>query len=147
MFLANYSDGLTDLPLPAHLEHFQAHDAVASFVSVKPNLSYHVVSMRATAGASPAIEEMRRTPIRINGGFFVFRNEIFDYMNDGEELVVEPFQRLVAARRLAAYDTMASGCRWTPSRTGSSSRTSTPAATRRGRCGTANGDAPLTAYA
>ena len=43
-FLANYSDGLSNLPLPAHLEHFRAHDAVASFVSVKPNLSYHVVS-------------------------------------------------------------------------------------------------------
>ena len=35
-FLANYSDGLTDLPLPAQLEHFRRQDAVASFVSVKP---------------------------------------------------------------------------------------------------------------
>ncbi len=43
-FLANYSDGLSNLSLPDHLEHFRSHDAVASFVSVKPNLSYHLVS-------------------------------------------------------------------------------------------------------
>ena len=41
---------------------------------------------------------------RINGGFFVFRREIFEHMCDGEELVCEPFQRLVHARKLAAYE-------------------------------------------
>ena len=42
-FLANYSDGLTDLPLPDQLEHFHARDRIASFLSVEPNLSYHFV--------------------------------------------------------------------------------------------------------
>ena len=102
-FLANYSDGLTDLPLPVHLDHFHAQDAIASFVSVKPNLSYHLVSV-ADGGRVTAIEEMRRTPIRINGGVFAFRPEIFDHIGKGEELVCEPFQRLVRARRLAAFE-------------------------------------------
>jgi len=102
-FLANYSDGLTDLSLPAHIEHFRKHDAVASFVSVKPNLSYHLVSV-ADGGRVTEIEDIRRAPIRINGGFFVLRPEIFDLIGSGEELVVEPFQRLVRARRLAAYE-------------------------------------------
>ena len=43
-FLANYSDGLTDLPLADQLGHFFAHGKVAGFVSVKPNLSFHVVN-------------------------------------------------------------------------------------------------------
>jgi len=103
MFLANYSDGLSDLPLPAHLEHFQAHDAVASFVSVKPNLSYHLVST-APDGRVTSIEEISKTPIRINGGYFALKPEIFEHMKEGEELVVEPFQRLVRAGRLAAYE-------------------------------------------
>jgi glucose-1-phosphate cytidylyltransferase len=102
-FLANYSDGLTDLPLPVHLDHFHAQNAIASFVSVKPNLSYHLVSV-ADGGRVTAIEEIRRTPIRINGGVFVFRPEIFDHIGKGEELVCEPFQRLVRVRRLAAYE-------------------------------------------
>ncbi|PYR44820.1 MAG: glucose-1-phosphate cytidylyltransferase [Acidobacteria bacterium] len=76
-FLANYSDGLTDLPLPVHVDHFRQQNAIASFVSV---------------------------PIRINGGFFVFRSEIFDHIRNGEELVCEPFQRLIRAGRLAAYE-------------------------------------------
>ncbi len=103
LFLANYSDGLTDLSLPAHLDHFHRQEAVASFVSVRPNLSYHLVSV-ADGGRVTAIEDIRTAPIRINGGFFVLRPEIFEHIGKGEELVCEPFQRLVRARRLAAYE-------------------------------------------
>jgi glucose-1-phosphate cytidylyltransferase len=39
----------------------------------------------------------------INGGYFVLRNSIFDYINEGEELVEEPFGRLIKEDRLAAY--------------------------------------------
>src|SRR5881396_98977 len=45
VFLANYSDGLTDLSLPAYLEHFRSHDKVASFLCVRPAHSFHVVSL------------------------------------------------------------------------------------------------------
>ncbi len=41
--------------------------------------------------------------MRINGGFFVLRREIFRWINPGEELVEEPFQRLAAAGRLLSY--------------------------------------------
>jgi glucose-1-phosphate cytidylyltransferase len=102
-FLANYSDGLTDLYLPEHIEHFRRHDAIASFVSVRPNLSYHLVSCE-NGGRVTAIQELRRAPIRINGGFFVLRSEIFDHLREGEELVCEPFQRLVNAGRLVATE-------------------------------------------
>src|SRR3954463_8805035 len=36
----------------------------------------------------------------INGGYLIFRHDIFDYLEEGEELVEEPFRRLIAARRL-----------------------------------------------
>jgi glucose-1-phosphate cytidylyltransferase len=51
-----------------------------------------------------SIDELRKSPVRINGGFFVFKGEIFNHMRDGEELVVEPFQRLVRSRQLAAFE-------------------------------------------
>ncbi|HLK34252.1 MAG TPA: sugar phosphate nucleotidyltransferase [Terriglobales bacterium] len=101
-FLANYSDGLTDLPLPEQIRHFQAHDKIASFVCVKPQLSYHLVSLQdghLVAGIHP----MNECNLRINGGYFVFKRRIFDYMADGEELVREPFERLVAEQQLLAY--------------------------------------------
>jgi glucose-1-phosphate cytidylyltransferase len=102
-FMANYSDGLTDLHLPLHLDHIRRHDAIAGFLSVRPHLSYHGVSVAAN-GLVTNIQDMQRSQLRINGGFFVFRPEIFDYMNEGEELVVEPFQRLVRERKLAALE-------------------------------------------
>jgi glucose-1-phosphate cytidylyltransferase len=101
-FLANYSDGVTDLPLNDQLVHFREAGAIASFACVKPPLTYHFVSL----GSNGAVERMtdaREAALRINGGFFIFRSDIFDYMRPGEELVVEPFRRLLEARRLVAY--------------------------------------------
>jgi glucose-1-phosphate cytidylyltransferase len=101
-FLANYSDGLTDLPLNQQLDSFRKHNAVASFVSVKPGLSYHVVSTDDN-GLVTGIEDITQSGVRINGGYFILRREIFDYLGDGEELVAEPFRRLIDERRLTAY--------------------------------------------
>ncbi|HXQ28112.1 MAG TPA: sugar phosphate nucleotidyltransferase [Gemmatimonadales bacterium] len=102
-FLANYSDGLTDLPLPAQLAHFQTHHAVASFLSVRPNLSYHFITTQ-TGGLVTSFRDIAQSGLRVNGGFFIFRHDIFRYIEDGEELVLEPFQRLLQARQLIAYD-------------------------------------------
>jgi hypothetical protein len=44
-----------------------------------------------------------RSPLRINAGFFVFKRQTFDYMKDGEDLVVEPFTRLSGEKQLLAY--------------------------------------------
>ena len=49
LFLANYSDGLSDLPLPAYLDAFRARDAVAGFVAVRNPHSFHIVSIDETA--------------------------------------------------------------------------------------------------
>src|SRR5438046_2623377 len=43
-FLANYSDGLTDLPLPGYIDHFLERDKVGSFLAVRPSQSSHVVA-------------------------------------------------------------------------------------------------------
>lgn len=103
VFLANYSDGLADLPLPAYLDNFQAQqDKVAAFMCVKPAQSFHVVSAGDDAVVTD-IRAVRELDVWVNGGYFVFRKEIFDYMRPGEELVVEPFQRLAAERKLLAY--------------------------------------------
>lgn len=101
-FLANYSDGLTDLPLNDQLSHFFSLGKTASFVSVRPNLSFHVVDTD-TRGRVTAIEDIA-SRLRINGGFFIFRTDIFDNIRDGEELVREPFQRLLRQDKLAAYE-------------------------------------------
>jgi glucose-1-phosphate cytidylyltransferase len=102
VFLANYSDGLTDLSLPEQIEHFRQQQKIASFLCVIPNLSSHFVSF-SDDGVVQAIDNVRAADLRINGGYFVFHRDIFRYMHEGEELVQEPFQRLVAQRQVIAY--------------------------------------------
>lgn len=101
-FFANYSDGLTDLPLPSQLEHFGQHDRVASFLCVPPHLSYHFVAARDD-GQVTSIQDASQTGLRINGGFFVFRTGIFDYLRHGADLVMDAFQQLLAENQLLAY--------------------------------------------
>lgn len=102
IFLANYSDGLTDVPLNDQIEQFKANKKVASFLCVKPNLSCHFITLNSE-GVVDAIKDVSGSDIRINGGYFVFEKEIFDYLKDGEELLQEPFQRLVERKQLMAY--------------------------------------------
>jgi glucose-1-phosphate cytidylyltransferase len=99
MFLANYSDGLCDLALPDFVDDFTASDAAAAFLSVRPAHSFHVV-LSEEDGAVASLKSADQAGLWINGGFFVLRNEIFEYMRQGEELVEEPFLRLVKERRL-----------------------------------------------
>jgi glucose-1-phosphate cytidylyltransferase len=102
IFLANYADGLTDLPLPEQIEHFRKLDKVGSFLCVKPNLSYHAVTTDAD-GLVTAFRDIVESGIRVNGGFFVFKRDIFRFLREGEELVLEPFERLIRERQLLAY--------------------------------------------
>jgi glucose-1-phosphate cytidylyltransferase len=102
MFLANYGDNLTDAPLDELIEDFRGRGKVAAFLSVAPTSSFHVVTLRDD-GTVTAIEGLTSTGLRINGGYFIFRREIFDYIRPGEELVEEPFQRLIAEGQLIAY--------------------------------------------
>ena len=102
VFLANYSDGLTDLPLPKHIDHFYRQDRLATFLWVKPNVSFHFISANGD-GIVRDISDVRRSDIRINGGYFVFKKQIFKYIRDGEELLQEPFQRLAAEQQLVAH--------------------------------------------
>jgi glucose-1-phosphate cytidylyltransferase len=101
VFLANYSDGLTDLPLPGYIDHFLSKDKVASFLAVSPSQSYHVASF--DGDVVKAIDPIGNAGLWINGGFFVFRREILEYMHEGEELVDKPFQRLIQKGELIGY--------------------------------------------
>lgn len=103
LFLANYADGLTDLHLPDQIAHIREHDRVASFLCVKPNLSYHAVSAQRS-GVVTGFVDIVDAGVRVNGGFFVFKSDIFRYIEEGDELVIQPFQRLIKDGQLLAYN-------------------------------------------
>jgi glucose-1-phosphate cytidylyltransferase len=102
IFLANYSDGLTDANLDDMVAKFRASGKVGCFMAVKPPLTYHLADI-AEDGRVREFRTSNTSDIWINGGYFLFRKEIFNYMREGEELVLEPFRRLIAEDKLMAY--------------------------------------------
>lgn len=101
IFLANYSDGLTDAYLPDMIDRFRKSGKIASFIAVHPPVSFHLAELDGE-GAVRRMRASQESDIWINGGYFIFRNKIFDYIREGEELVVEPFRRLIECGQLMA---------------------------------------------
>jgi glucose-1-phosphate cytidylyltransferase len=102
IFLASYADTLTDAPLASHLERFAASDKIAAFLAVRPRYTFHVVTL-ADSGQVNGIQHIRESDTRINGGNFILRREIFEYIGPGEDLVDEPFSRLIEKGALIGY--------------------------------------------
>ncbi len=78
-FLANYTDGLSDVALPELVEFHRQREATATFLSVRPSQSFHTVKTD-DLGFVREIEEIGAADIWMNGGFFVFSSRIFDYL-------------------------------------------------------------------
>ena len=99
-FLANYGDVLTDAPLDERVDRFLASELVASLMCVRPtSYSFHLVR-RNGSNLITQIDDVGASDLWINGGYFIFRPAIFDFIGPGEDLIEEPFARLIAAGKL-----------------------------------------------
>ena len=101
-FLANYADGLTDLPLSDYISFAVAKNTTATFLAVRPPLSFHVTTFDPD-GYATSISPIRKTDLWVNAGYFVLRHDVFDQLGNGEELVIEPFQRLIESRQVSTF--------------------------------------------
>lgn len=101
-FLATYGDGLTDAPLDAMIESFRASSGLVQFLSVRPQFNAHRV-ITDEGGVVVSLEDMSQSDVRINGGFFVCRRQLLDWIEPGDELVVETFARLIPRGDVIAF--------------------------------------------
>jgi len=101
IFLANYADTLTDALLPDMIHKFAASDATVSLLAVPPVSSHHVVEV-GDDGDVTGVREVRELMQWENGGYFVMRPAIFDYLKEGEDLVPHAISRLVPSGRVMA---------------------------------------------
>jgi glucose-1-phosphate cytidylyltransferase len=100
-FLANYADGLCDIQLDSYLVEAMRRDKIATFITVPAPHTFHIVH----SDDDQQVEQLKlvaESTVRCNAGFFIFKSEIFDYLKPGEELVDEPFTRLIEERQLIA---------------------------------------------
>ena len=101
-FLANYADGLSDAPLADMIEFAKESGRATTFLGVTPNYTSHVVEASPDGGVT-GVRHVTELGLRINGGFFVMNQRVFDYMRPGEDLLSEPSLRMAAAGDLGMY--------------------------------------------
>jgi glucose-1-phosphate cytidylyltransferase len=102
LFLANYGDVLTDAPLREMVDGLAGSGKTALFLCVHPTYQFHVVSLAEGNGVRD-IRDVGDANLWINGGYFVFRREVFEYLQPGEDLVGDAFNELIREDKLMAY--------------------------------------------
>jgi glucose-1-phosphate cytidylyltransferase len=102
VFLANYADTLTDAPLLDMIDNVRRSDAVGSLLAVPPQAAFHLVSVDDDRKVT-RIDQVSRMPFWENGGYFVFKPEIFDVLGENEDLVEDALGRLTRAGRVIAH--------------------------------------------
>jgi glucose-1-phosphate cytidylyltransferase len=103
MFLANYADVLTDMPLDDMLDRFRAQpDKVGALLAVPPQSAFHCLDV-GDDDTIHSIGTLQQMPIWENGGYFVLRPEIFDYIPENGDLVSDGAMVLAKEGRMMAY--------------------------------------------
>jgi glucose-1-phosphate cytidylyltransferase len=104
-FMLTYGDGVGDVNIDQLLAFHKSHGKTLTVTGVRPPGRFgelvgkegHVIEFN---------EKPQTTGGRISGGFFVASSNLFDYLNDDDELVFEqePMRRLVADGQLMVYE-------------------------------------------
>src|SRR5204863_4785784 len=101
-FFATYGDGLSDVNLKALLEFHRSHGKIATLTAVNPISTFGLLDIDENSGVR-LFREKPKLNEWINGGFFVFEREIFDYLNTDSTLEKSPFRALAAEGQLMAF--------------------------------------------
>jgi glucose-1-phosphate cytidylyltransferase len=104
-FMLTYGDGVSDIDIARLMECHMAHGRILTVTGVRPPGRFGELMAGEDGVVVEFNEKPQATAGRISGGFFVCRREIFDYLDDREDLVFEqePMSRLVADRQLCLY--------------------------------------------
>ncbi len=102
-FMVTYGDGVCDVNIRKVLEFHRSHGKIATITAVRPPARFGGLVFEGDL-----VREFSEKPQIgegwINGGYFVFEPEIFDYL-DGDDTLLEltPLERLAQESQLVAY--------------------------------------------
>jgi glucose-1-phosphate cytidylyltransferase len=102
-FFVTYGDGVSDLNIKKLLDFHQTHGKTATVTSVRPPSRFGEIIMKNNQVTKFA-EKPQTAEGWINGGYFVFNPEIFNYL-EGDECVLErsPLESLSSEGELMAF--------------------------------------------
>ena len=101
-FFVTYGDGLANVNLDELLRFHKSHGKIATLTAVHPRTNFGIIKL----DEANLVTEFQEKPVMnewINGGFFVFNREIFDYLDENCILEREPLERLAQEKQLAAF--------------------------------------------
>ncbi len=101
-FFVTYGDGLADVNIDNLRSFHRAHGKIATVSAVHPFSNFGLMDI-ADDGFVERFREKPRLKEWINGGFFVFNREIFEYLDDDSVLEREPFEILSGQAEMMAY--------------------------------------------
>jgi len=102
MFLANYADVLTDAPLDLMIERFRASTAVGGLLAVPPQSAFHCVNI-GEGDDIASITMLQEMPLWENGGYLMFRPEVFDHVEEDCDLIGDVCAPLAKQGQMMAY--------------------------------------------
>ncbi|MGE0859330.1 MAG: glucose-1-phosphate cytidylyltransferase [Gammaproteobacteria bacterium] len=102
-FMLTYGDGVCDIDIHKLLDFHRKHGRVATVTAVRPPARFGTMHFQGDQ-VLEFKEKLQTGEGWINGGFFVFEPEVFDYL-EGDETVLEgkPLETLAADGQLMAY--------------------------------------------
>jgi glucose-1-phosphate cytidylyltransferase len=104
-FMLTYGDGVSDVNIKELHAFHKSHGKVLTVTGVRPPGRFGEMVGDADRNIVEFNEKPQATAGRINGGFFVASPELFDYLDDREDLVFEqePIGKLVKDRQLVMF--------------------------------------------
>jgi glucose-1-phosphate cytidylyltransferase len=102
-FMLTYGDGVCDVNIRELVEFHMEHGRIATVTAVRPPARFGV--MKLDGDKVEYFQEKSQTDSGwINGGYFVFSSEIFDYLVDDSTVLEEsPLQQLTLEGQLMAF--------------------------------------------
>lgn len=102
-FMLTYGDGLADINISELLEFHKKQGKIATVTGIYKKSQYGILTV--DNGLAKSFEEKKNTEEIINGGFFVFEPEIFNYLDDDSGCALEqnPLKKLVEDNELSVY--------------------------------------------
>ena len=102
-FMLTYGDGVCNVDLKKIVEFHMSHGKIATVTAVRPPARFGV--MKINGNRVEYFHEKSQTDAGwINGGYFVFNSEIFNYLkNDYSVLEESPLQQLTNEEELMAF--------------------------------------------
>jgi glucose-1-phosphate cytidylyltransferase len=101
-FLCTYGDGLSDIDISRLVRFHEESKTIATVTAVRPLSRFGIMNV----SSSNNVESFKEKPQAegwINGGFFIFKPSIFDYLAPNVILENEPLRKLTEERQLSAY--------------------------------------------